>query len=282
MLGYVKHQRSLVTKGKRITPSPSPPPLVTVVATTSLDTSPSELFSEDRLRQLMHSMFKDLMPASIGTDPSSTAPLAVPDSATKCTEATGGLQSVTPFEAPTMESPGVVLPMTQVDLPPPNTVSACVSYVDSSGFSNLGGPLNSGVGLTISVSRGTDQLRVVNVAPSTVATVASALSPASFSFLFLILALPLSLPLLPLVLLLCLLLLFFPLLLLCRLLRFLPWLRPLSLPLFLFLLLLFLLLPLFLLLWLLLLLLFLLAPLYPISTLPEHLHSTSLSHAETT
>ena len=124
MLGYVKHQRSLVTKGKRITPSPSP---VTVVATTSLDTSPSELFSEDRLRQLMHSMFKDLMPASIGTNPSSTAPPAVPDSATKCTEATGGLQSVTPFEASTMESPGVVLPMTQwIYLPPPYCICVCV------------------------------------------------------------------------------------------------------------------------------------------------------------
>ena len=184
MLGYVKHQRSLVTKGKRITPFPSPPPPVTVVATTSLDTSPSELFSEDRLRQLMHSMFKDLMPASIGTNPSSTAPPAVPDSVTKCKEATGGLKSVTPFEAPTMESPGVVLPMTQVDLPPPHTVSVCVSYVDSSGFSNLGGPLNSCVGLTISVSRGMDQLRVVNVAPSTVATVASALSPGSLLFPF--------------------------------------------------------------------------------------------------
>ena len=123
MLGYVKHQRSLVTKGKRITPSPSPSSPVTVVATTSLDTSPSELFSEDRLRQLMHSMFKDLMPASIGTNPSSTAPLAVPDSAT-----------VMPFEVPTMEPPGVVLPMTQGYLSPPHTVSVCVSYVDSSGF----------------------------------------------------------------------------------------------------------------------------------------------------
>ena len=141
MLGYVRHQRSLVTKGKKITPSPSPPPPVTVVVTTSSDTSPTELFSEDRLRQLMHSMFRDLMPASIGTNPSSTAPPAVPDSATKYTEATGGLQSVTHFEAPTMESPGVVLPTTQVDLPPPHTVSVYVSYVDSSGFSNLGVPL---------------------------------------------------------------------------------------------------------------------------------------------
>ena len=43
----------------------------------------------------------------------------------------------------------MVLPMTQVDLPPSHTVS--VSYVDSSVFSNLGGPLNSGVGLAISI-----------------------------------------------------------------------------------------------------------------------------------
>ena len=104
-----------------------------MVVPTSLDTSPSELFSEDRLRQLMHSMFKDL-------------------------------------------SPGVVLPMTQMDLPRPHTVSVCVSYVDSSGFLHLGGTITSGVGITISVSRCMDQMRVVNVAPSAVATVASALS----------------------------------------------------------------------------------------------------------
>ena len=44
---------------------------------------------------------------SLGTNHISTAPPAVPDSATKYTEATGGLQSDTPFEAPMMESPGV-------------------------------------------------------------------------------------------------------------------------------------------------------------------------------
>ena len=72
-------------------------------------------------------MIKDLLPASLGTNPSSTAPPAVPDSATKCTEATGGLQSVTPFEAPSMESPGVVLSMTQVDLTPyPLILCLCV------------------------------------------------------------------------------------------------------------------------------------------------------------
>ena len=63
-------------------------------------------------------------------------------------------------------------------------MSVCVSCVASSGVSNLGGTLNTGVGLTVSVSRGTDQLRVVNVAPSAVATVASALSPGSLLFPF--------------------------------------------------------------------------------------------------
>ena len=37
---------------------------------------------------------------SLGTNHISTAPPAVPDSATKYTEATGGLRLVTPFEAP--------------------------------------------------------------------------------------------------------------------------------------------------------------------------------------
>ena len=90
MLGYIKHQRTLVSKTKKATPSSSPSPPVTAVTTASLVSLPSETFSEDRLRQLMHSMFHDLMSASVGTNPSFTAPLAVPDSATKCTETTGG------------------------------------------------------------------------------------------------------------------------------------------------------------------------------------------------
>ena len=119
ILGYVKHQRTLVSKVRRAPPSSSPSPPVTAVTTAPLVSPLSETFSEDRLRQLMHSMFQDLMSAGVGTNPSSTAPPALPDSATKCTEATGGLELVTPFEAPSIESPGVALPTTQVDLPPP-------------------------------------------------------------------------------------------------------------------------------------------------------------------
>ena len=70
---------------------------------------------------------------SLGTNHISTAPPAVPDSAIKYTEVTGGLSSLTKLrlhvEAVISESPGVVLPTTQVDLPSPLVVSVCVSYV---------------------------------------------------------------------------------------------------------------------------------------------------------
>ena len=130
MLGFVKHQRSLVSKGKKpATTSPSPP--VTVVTTAPIVTLPSLSFSEDRVRQLMHSMFQDFMQSgSLGINQPSTAPPAVPDSATKITEATGGLRSVTLVEAPSTESPGVVLPTIQEDIPPPpHTVSVCVCHM---------------------------------------------------------------------------------------------------------------------------------------------------------
>ena len=141
MLGYVKHQRSLVSKVKKSTPS-SPSPPVTAVTTAPVVSLPSVTFSEDRIRQLMHLMFQDLMcSARLGTIQTSTAPPAVPDSATKYTEATGGLRSVKPVEAPSTESPGVVLPVTQEDPPPPHTVSVCVSYVARFGVSNVGVPL---------------------------------------------------------------------------------------------------------------------------------------------
>ena len=112
MLGYVKHQRSLV----------SPP--VTAVTTTPIVALPSLSFSEDCIRQLMHSMFQDFMQSgSLGINQPSTAPPAVPDSATKITEATGVLRSVTPVEAPSAESPGVVLPTIQEDIPPSSSSS---------------------------------------------------------------------------------------------------------------------------------------------------------------
>ena len=128
MLGYVKHQCSLVSKGKKLATTSSPSPPVTAVTTAPVVTLPSLSFSEDCVRQLMHSMFQDFMQSgSLGINQPSTAPPAVPDSATKITEATGGLRSVTPVEAPSTESPGVVLPTIQEDIPPPpNTVCVCV------------------------------------------------------------------------------------------------------------------------------------------------------------
>ena len=130
MLGYVKQQRSLVSKGKKpATTSPSPP--VTAVTTAPIITLPSLSFSEDRIRQLMHSMFQDFMHSgSLGINQPSTAPPAVPDSATKIAEAIGGLRSVMPVEAQSAESPGVVLPTIQEDIPPP-PLPYCVCVICS-------------------------------------------------------------------------------------------------------------------------------------------------------
>ena len=129
MLGYVKHQRSLVSQGnKPTTTSPSPP--VTAVTTAPIVSLPSLSFSEDHIRLLMHSMFQDFMQSgSLGINQLSTAPPAVPDSAAKITEAAGGLSSVTPVEVLISESPGVVLPTTQEDRAPPPPLSLSLSYL---------------------------------------------------------------------------------------------------------------------------------------------------------
>ena len=130
MLGYVKHQRNLVSKGKKPATTSSPSPPVTAVTTAPIVSLPSLSFSEDCVRQLMHSMFQDLIQSgSLGINQPSTAPPAVPDSATKITEATGGLRSVTPAEAPSTESPGVVLPTFQEDLTPPPILCLCVCHM---------------------------------------------------------------------------------------------------------------------------------------------------------
>ena len=55
MLGYVKHQRSLVSKGKKPATTSSPSPPVTAVTTTPIVSLPSLPVSEDHFRQLMHS-----------------------------------------------------------------------------------------------------------------------------------------------------------------------------------------------------------------------------------
>ena len=67
---------------------------------------------------------------SLGTNHISTAPPAVPNSATKYTEATGGLRSVTPFERRVETLWCGALPTTQVDLPsPPPLLCLCVCVI---------------------------------------------------------------------------------------------------------------------------------------------------------
>ena len=72
--------------------------------------------SESQLKTLVQSFLTDFFSQSgqIGTNPLISAPPAVPNSVSLLCEAAGGLSTVT-----LTESPGEVLPMTQVDLPPP-------------------------------------------------------------------------------------------------------------------------------------------------------------------
>ena len=65
---------------------------------------------------------------NLGTNIPSIAPPAVLDLARVSRGAAGGLGSVTLFEMPTTESPGVVLPTSQEDPPPPN-VPVCVCQI---------------------------------------------------------------------------------------------------------------------------------------------------------
>ena len=54
MLGYVKDQRTLISKARKSTTTSSPSPPVTAVTTASLVSLPSETFSEDPLRLRPH------------------------------------------------------------------------------------------------------------------------------------------------------------------------------------------------------------------------------------
>ena len=94
-------------------------------------------------------------PGILGTNLPSTAPPAVPDSAPLSKRAAGGLGSVTPFEVPTTESPGVVLPTSQEDLPAPPNVF--VPNLARSGVVSLGGSLVTGHDHSLSSTRSMDQ-----------------------------------------------------------------------------------------------------------------------------
>ena len=58
MLGYVKHQRSLVSKGRKPVTTSSPSEPVTAVTTVSVVSLPSLPVSEDQFREYVHSVTK--------------------------------------------------------------------------------------------------------------------------------------------------------------------------------------------------------------------------------
>ena len=110
----------------------------------------------------MQSFLTDFFSQSpqLGTNPLFSAPLAVLNSVSLLREAAGGVGAVTPSEAPPNETPGEVLPMTQVDHPPPIVSVHNVSLVRGV-VSSWGSPYP---GQGHNVRRDvTDQLRVSDV-----------------------------------------------------------------------------------------------------------------------
>ena len=134
MLGYVKHQKSLVSKGKKKkTPSSSSPSKQPAVQTTAPVAPPLlPTNTEDQLKNFVHSFL--LQSGQIGTNPLFSAPAAVPNSASLLREVAGGLSADSPTGVPLTESSGKVLPMTQVDVPPPNINVHAVSSLARGGI----------------------------------------------------------------------------------------------------------------------------------------------------
>ena len=130
----------------------------------------------------MQSFLTDFFAQSpqLGTNPLLSAPPAVPNSVSLLREAVGGVGAVTPSEAPPTETPGELLPMTQVDHPPPIVSMHNVSLVR--GVVSSGGSPYPGQGLTVRRDE-TDQLRVSNVSYDPSLPPLSALSASSFLFL---------------------------------------------------------------------------------------------------
>ena len=183
---HVKHQRSLVSKGGKSkssssssSPSPSKPPVVTSTTTPPSPALPSS--TEVQLKSLVQSFLTDFFSQSvqIGTNPLISALPPVPNSVSLLREAAGGLRAVTLSEAPLTESPGEVLPMTQVDLPPPVISMQDVSLVR--GVVSSGGSPYPGRGHSVRHDM-TDQLRVSGVSYEPSLSPLSALSPTSFLF----------------------------------------------------------------------------------------------------
>ena len=104
MLGYMKHQHTLVSKGGKSKSSSSSfsltPPVVTT--TTTPPPPPPPVLSSDtdvHLKSLMQSFLTDFFAQfpQLGTNPLLSAPLAVPNSVSLLREAAGGIGAVTPF-----------------------------------------------------------------------------------------------------------------------------------------------------------------------------------------
>ena len=186
MLGYIKHKKSLVSKGKKIYSSSSPLVPITVTTTTPVVPPSLPVSTDDQLRTYVHSFLVDFLSQSgqLGTNRSFSAPPAVPNSAPLIWGAAGGLGTDTPTGVPPTESPGEVLSTYQEDVPPLNLYDRVAENVARSGVDSLGASLFPGLGHDTRVFDSTDHLRVSGFSHGSHVNVASALSPTSLLFPF--------------------------------------------------------------------------------------------------
>ena len=156
MLGYIKHQKIFVSKGKKKTPSfssssspPSKPPAVQTTAPVAPPLLPAS--TEDQLKNFVHSFLWDFLPQSgqIGTNPLISAPPAVSNSASLLLEVARGLSADSLTGVPLTESSGKVLPMTQVDVPLPNINVHAVSFFLARGVGPLSLVSATMLGMTV-------------------------------------------------------------------------------------------------------------------------------------
>ena len=167
MAEYLRHRRSLVSKGKKkslvATPSSSPsvPPSATPsVASSSPSPTLSSIADDEKINQYVQSVLANMpnqqsSQASLGSNPFISAPLEVPDIPTP--GSTGGRSSES-LKRDRFASPsGVVPPAEEAIMPPINVSVPCT--VASWGLDSIPGSPFPPLGEFTPVSGGQDRLR---------------------------------------------------------------------------------------------------------------------------
>ena len=138
MLEYLKHRKSLVSKGKKsTTPSSSSfssfPLVPAVTVTTTVAPPLPHLASAERIKDYVHCFLTNFLSQSgiIGSDinPSFSAPPVVPDWAPPLWGVAGGLWADTLYRGRLTEPSGVVPPTSQEETPRPMCLCLCMLII---------------------------------------------------------------------------------------------------------------------------------------------------------